>query len=66
MVVALAILYVFILGINVGILIGELIGRGKWNWGSSGPVFLMSVLLWKLITPIWREIRVCLKDQDAY
>jgi len=64
--VALAILYVFILGVMVGILIGELIGRGKWNWGASGQVFLMGVLLWKMIVPVFREIRVRLKDQHAH
>jgi F0F1-type ATP synthase assembly protein I len=64
--VALAILYVFIFGVMVGILIGELIVRRRWNWGASGQVFLMGVLLWRMIIPIFREIRVRLKEQHAH
>jgi hypothetical protein len=63
--VALAIFYVFVLGIMVGMLIGEVIGLGKWNWGASGQVLLLGVLLWKMSIPIFREIRVRLKDQRA-
>jgi hypothetical protein len=63
--VALSIAYIFLFGIVVGILIGELIGSGKWNWGATGQLFLMGVLLWKFTSPIFREIKIRLNNQNV-